>query len=246
MLPPDLFFKNVPRLDEAILAEDLATMTGQTPIQVVSAIEARQLLGTLFRGVWYVEAPPFCEDKLRALHTARQKTQGEERSREHHREQQTAPPQQEDFTAEVNTEPDVLKFACVTCKRKLRIVLPIGVGLYSCPSCKIRYQPVKSDDAPYVFVLVPETAKDPGAEVPPPKRPRVIPREVKAALAVFDLAETATIEDAKRAYRNAVHQYHPDKVDHLGPELKKVAEQKTKEFVASFEIIKRYFSQNEE
>ena len=144
-----------------------------------------------------------------------------------------------------NANKDSFTFACIICKQQLRVTLPINDGYYSCPGCKIRYQPVKSSAMPYVFVLVPENLKSQGEQTPPPNRTRVIPKEVRAALAVFDLDETATAEDAKRAYRHAVHQYHPDKVAHLGPELRKVAEQKTKEYVAAFEVLEKYFSENQ-
>jgi hypothetical protein len=156
------------------------------------------------------------------------------------------PSPQPDFAVDDDTDQEIIIFSCVICKRKLRIPLPIGEGFYICPACKTHYKPIKSDDTPYILVLVPQMRNEQKTETPPPKRPRVIPREVKSALAVFDLAENATFEEIKPAYRRAVHQYHPDKVTHLGSELKKVAEQKTREFVAAFEILKKYFSENEE
>ena len=138
---------------------------------------------------------------------------------------------------------DSFTFTCIACKQQLRVTLPISDGYYLCPGCKTRYHPVKSSALPYVFVLVPENQKSKDGQTPP-QRAHVIPKEVRSALSMFDLAETATAEDAKRAYRHSVHQYHPDKVAHLGPDLRKVAEQKTMEYVAAFEVLDKYFSEN--
>lgn len=69
MLSDDLYTKGIPGLGEAIPAEDYAAMTGQSLEQVVDDINAGQVLGVLHRDVWYVEAPPFCEENLRALHS---------------------------------------------------------------------------------------------------------------------------------------------------------------------------------
>ena len=69
-----------------------------------------------------------------------------------------------------------------------------------------------------------------------------MPLEVRSALAVFALAEEATFEDAHRAYRENVKQYHPDRVAHLGPELRRVAELKTKEFNTAFQILEKFYS----
>ena len=157
----------------------------------------------------------------------------------------TAAPKNE--TVSEDAEENAIAFACIVCGRQLRITFPINTGRYSCPACKTHYQSVKVSEDPYVFVLVPKTeTKATEDEPPPPKRRRVIPKEVKLALALFDLTESTSFEEVKRAYRNAVQSYHPDKVAHLGSELKKVAEHKTKEFVAAFDQIKKFYADNEE
>jgi hypothetical protein len=50
-----------------------------------------------------------------------------------------------------------------------------------------------------------------------------------------------TIDDVKRQYKELISQYHPDKANHLGPELKKVAEQKTKEINEAYEYFKKKY-----
>jgi len=50
-----------------------------------------------------------------------------------------------------------------------------------------------------------------------------------------------TVNDVKRCYKKLVSQYHPDKVDHLGPELKKVAAQKSREINEAYEYFKKKY-----
>ena len=154
------------------------------------------------------------------------------------------PPEAE--TTSGHSEQDSFYFACVVCGRQLRIALPINTGRYCCPACKARYQSVKASNEPFVFILVPEAERKAREDAPiPPKRRRPVPKEVKAALALLGLTDHATFEEAKQAYRKSIQEYHHDKVAHLGPDLKKVAEQKTKEIVAAFDSIKRFFAENE-
>lgn len=47
----------------------------------------------------------------------------------------------------------------------------------------------------------------------------------------------ATKEEIKRAYREQVAQYHPDKVAHLGEELQKLAHQRTLDLQRAFEEL---------
>ena len=74
MLPDHLCRRDIPGLDEAILASDYAQIERLSEDEVIGAIDARRLLGTQFRGVWYVEAPSFCEERLSRLRTQRQQT----------------------------------------------------------------------------------------------------------------------------------------------------------------------------
>ncbi len=48
-------------------------------------------------------------------------------------------------------------------------------------------------------------------------------------------ADTETI---KRNYKELLGKYHPDKVQHLGPEFQEMAEKKTREILEAYE----YFS----
>jgi hypothetical protein len=60
---------------------------------------------------------------------------------------------------------------------------------------------------------------------------------------VLGLCGQVTLEDVKKRYRELVAQYHPDKVNHLGPKLKQVAEEEMKEINAAYSFFKsRYGS----
>lgn len=55
---------------------------------------------------------------------------------------------------------------------------------------------------------------------------------------VLGLDRTASAEDIHQAYRKLIVQYHPDKVAHLGDELRKVAHQKSIEIQAAYEQLR--------
>lgn len=49
-----------------------------------------------------------------------------------------------------------------------------------------------------------------------------------------------TLDKVKRCYKELVAQYHPDKVCHLGPKLREVAEQEMKNLNEAYEYFKRH------
>ena len=74
---------------------------------------------------------------------------------------------------------------------------------------------------------------------PPPKEPPPRTRlTLDSALSILRLARSATLDDLKRAYRDRVRDYHPDRVAHLGSELRDLAEEKTKEINAAYEYLR--------
>ena len=55
------------------------------------------------------------------------------------------------------------------------------------------------------------------------------------------LSPTASIEQIRTAYRTLVVQYHPDKVASLGPELRALAEARTKDLTVAYnELVRRH------
>jgi len=57
---------------------------------------------------------------------------------------------------------------------------------------------------------------------------------------VLGLAPGATRDEVKKAYRRAISEYHPDQVARLGPELRALAESKTKAINAAYEAISEH------
>jgi len=57
--------------------------------------------------------------------------------------------------------------------------------------------------------------------------------------AVLGIPPSATPEEIRRAYRNAIAQYHPDKVEQLGPELRQLANEKTKQINQAYQQLTR-------
>ena len=55
--------------------------------------------------------------------------------------------------------------------------------------------------------------------------------------AVLGVSRDASKADIKKAYRQACKEHHPDKVHHLGPELKKVAEEKLSKINVSYDVL---------
>lgn len=85
-------------------------------------------------------------------------------------------------------------------------------------------------------------------KVPPPPPP---PKKAapKAARTVEDFVvddpwsllgvdEDAPLAEVKKAWKSLIVQYHPDKVAHLGPEFRALAEKKTRELMAAWEQVR--------
>lgn len=52
---------------------------------------------------------------------------------------------------------------------------------------------------------------------------------------VLNVSPSAHANEIRRAYRNLMSQYHPDKVASLGPELRDLSERKTKEINTAYD-----------
>jgi hypothetical protein len=60
----------------------------------------------------------------------------------------------------------------------------------------------------------------------------------KDPYAILGVHQGASSEEIKAAYRRLASQYHPDKVQHLGEDFKRLAEVKFKEIQWAYEAIK--------
>lgn len=72
---------------------------------------------------------------------------------------------------------------------------------------------------------------------PPAAKPS--PSPLAAAYAVLGVTSAATPDQVRKAFRERAQQYHPDKVAHMAPEFRAVAEQKMKELNDAYERVKK-------
>ena len=72
------------------------------------------------------------------------------------------------------------------------------------------------------------------------KSPKTTKKQASSkAYETLGIAPGATMKEIKKAYQALIQKYHPDRVADMGPELKDVAEKRTKEINAAYEELKR-------
>ena len=151
-------------------------------------------------------------------------------------------PFKESYTTEENNQQnqDVshLLFECLSCSKTVRLAFPFEASSFRCPKCNNKYD-IHTLSAPSpVFVITPRS-KHNESNGPPPQPD--IPDNVKVAIQLFGMNTSASFAEIKTTYRKCMSEYHPDKVMHLGLDLQKLAEAKTKEYNLAFEEIQRFF-----
>src|SRR5208283_3744709 len=101
--------------------------------------------------------------------------------------------------------PPTASFSCFQCGGRLRIHLPEFDAGFRCPTCQAQFRVTKTGDAPLVFVVVPDLSQFSRRSSQTSRhRKRDIPRQVTIALSAFGLAESASFDDVRRAYRELV------------------------------------------
>jgi len=139
-------------------------------------------------------------------------------------------------------EQDYIMFSCLSCNKSLRIAFPFKSLSFRCANCSEMYEIHSVDNRRPIYLIVPKVSHR--TSDAPPKR-RTMPEEVKRAFRIFELNVNVTFAEVKAKYRKCMTEYHPDKVAHLGADFKKLAEVKSKEYNGAYNVIKRYFEENQ-
>lgn len=77
-----------------------------------------------------------------------------------------------------------------------------------------------------------------GTRVPPPRPPAT----VRDAWTVLGISRDTPLDEARKAFRALITQYHPDKVAHLAPEFHELAERRTREILDAWATVERALS----
>lgn len=64
-------------------------------------------------------------------------------------------------------------------------------------------------------------------------------KETTSAYKILEIDRSATDEEVKKAYRKMASKYHPDKVNHLGEDFRKAAEEKFQKVNDAYQNIKK-------
>lgn len=125
-----------------------------------------------------------------------------------------------------------ITFICPICNNERNVLIEYSSDAFACQKCKsIFCYDIGADDGVIIKVV---------------KKEKVIPEKVRKAVTMLDIdINKLNKEELKRAYYNKISKYHPDKVDHMGLELQKLAEEKTKEIVLAFNEIMKWLEGTE-
>lgn len=140
-----------------------------------------------------------------------------------------------DKTAAGTPEVSSAVFDCVNCTGRIRLKIPAAADAFRCPKCQHAYSVVIASSDPLVAVVVPAAIRE---LVQAPQR--AMPAHVLAAFGALELEPTYEISTVRERYLALIAQYHPDKVSHLGPELKRLAQEKTTRIVGAYATVGEY------
>lgn len=68
--------------------------------------------------------------------------------------------------------------------------------------------------------------------------------DLESAYRILGVSSSATDEEVKKAYRKMALENHPDKVSHLGEDIRKAAEEKFTQINVAYEKIKKQRNMN--
>ncbi|HVG60267.1 MAG TPA: J domain-containing protein [Hyalangium sp.] len=107
------------------------------------------------------------------------------------------------------------------------------------PAPKATRRPPPSSDATPPRGARAYTGYEPELEEEPAPPP---PPDARDPWKVLGIAPGTSKEEARKAFRTLVAQYHPDKVAHLAPEFQELAERKTRAILEAWEQLEKELS----
>lgn len=127
---------------------------------------------------------------------------------------------------------------CIECGCNLR--MPMYPCDLQCPTCKRPYK-VQIHKQLSAFIFSPTFEVYKAAKEG--QRIHKITPEVKMAFEILGVSEFSRDDVVKSAYKKIMTDYHPDKVTHLGAEIKYLALRKSQEANEAYKLIKEWQQQ---
>lgn len=141
----------------------------------------------------------------------------------------------EQYSDESEYPPEAIRFTCGICSSSLSVKLARSAYSHRCPQCKTIYKVTLQQTRPYVYLIMPVIEKEAAQE-----ECREVPRDVAESLAFFGLKADVRPDEVKKSYKHKISQYHPDKVAHMAPEFREIAEEKSKEINRHYSVISKW------
>lgn len=91
----------------------------------------------------------------------------------------------------------------------------------------------------YKIVVTDNDKKKAKAKPEKPAKPIQVESDKPSPHEVLGVENDASEAEIRRAYQDKMRQYHPDRVAGAGPELKALAEQRSKEINAAYDTLMR-------
>ena len=127
---------------------------------------------------------------------------------------------------------------CLSCSTPIRLAYPFKSMLFRCRRCRAQYSISSVHSSPLVFVITPVGSN----QAQTSSKRSVIPPEVRQALGVLGVqGDDIDFSQVREQFRIRMKEYHPDRVAHLGEDLRRLAEERTKAFISAYKTTEAYF-----
>lgn len=131
--------------------------------------------------------------------------------------------------------------SCKSCNQKIRIKKFDIEAIFKCPNCSIKLRLRILSNGQIEVTLLQESKRDKNHKDKNHKSSHATQSQDNC-YEILGVEEGASFEEIKRAYKNRITKYHPDKVSHLGEEFKVLAENKTKEINNALSELEKIYN----